>query len=122
MHKRLQKLGKVVESKLKGPDRRCGSRGKIARLLPRYTHASSLPLDARVSPYPITPRSARPVADYGDPQPTRPLEIGRSVRPSALNSAFSNGPSRQQRSGLMSVHQVLSFAFQSAVLEPDLDV
>ena len=50
---------------------------------------------SRVSPYPAAPRSTRPIADYGDPQPTRPLEIGRSARPST-----SNGPSRPQRSGL----------------------
>ena len=56
---------------------------------------------SRVSPYPTTPRSARPIADYGDTQSTRPLEIGRSVRPSTpTNPPFSNGPSRPQKSGL----------------------
>jgi exocyst complex component 4 len=56
---------------------------------------------SRVSPYAATPRGARPIADYGGPQSTRPLEIGRSIRPSTpTNSAFSNGPSRPNRSGL----------------------
>ena len=56
---------------------------------------------SRVSPYAATPRSARPIADYGDPQSTRPLELGRSIRPTTpTNSTFSNGPSRPQRSGL----------------------
>ncbi|KAF9650351.1 hypothetical protein BDM02DRAFT_3223223 [Thelephora ganbajun] len=56
---------------------------------------------SRVSPYSATPRSTRPIADYGDTQSTRPLEIGRSIRPSTpTSSVFSNGPSRPQRSGL----------------------
>ena len=56
---------------------------------------------SRVSPYPATPRNARPIADYGDTQSTRPLEIGRSVRPSTpTNSTSSGGPSRPHRSGL----------------------
>lgn len=56
---------------------------------------------SRVSPYPTIPRSARPSADYGDTQSTRPLEIGRPVRPSTPTTpAFSNGPSRPQKSGL----------------------
>ena len=48
-----------------------------------------------------SPRSAHLTADYDDPQSTRPFEIGRSIRPSApTNSAFSDGPSWPQRSGL----------------------
>lgn len=53
---------------------------------------------SRVSPHAPIPRGARPIADS---QPTRPLEISRSIRSSTpTNSAFSNGPLQPPRSGL----------------------
>ena len=55
---------------------------------------------SRVSPYSATPRNARPIADYGEIQSTRPLEIGRPLRPSTPTDSASSGPSRPQRSGL----------------------
>jgi len=56
---------------------------------------------SRFSPYTPAPQSVCSIADYGDPQSTRPFEIGRSTRPPApTDSTFLNGPSWPQRSGL----------------------
>ena len=77
---------------------------------------------SRVSPYSAAPRSARPVADYGDTRSTRPLEIGRPIRPSTpTNSASSSGPSRPLKSGLRTRQTSISSLDSRATRDSKLD-